>query len=77
MQWALAQAREAGSAGEVPVGAVVVRDGKVIASGRNAPVAAHDPTAHAEIVVLRVAAQVLRSARPPLLTRARVRATAV
>ncbi len=63
MQWALAQAREAGSAGEVPVGAVVVRDGKVIASGRNAPVAAHDPTAHAEIVVLRAAAQVLGNYR--------------
>ena len=59
MQLALAQAREAFAAGEVPVGAVVVRDGQVIATGRNNPVAAHDPTAHAEINALRAAAQVV------------------
>ncbi len=63
MQLALAQAREAFAAGEVPVGAVVVRDGQVIAAGRNNPVAAHDPTAHAEINALRAAAQALGNYR--------------
>lgn len=58
MALALSEARAAAEAGEVPVGAVVVRGGQVIASGRNAPIAAHDPTAHAEIVALRAAAQV-------------------
>ena len=57
MALALAQARLACAAGEVPVGAVVVRHGKVIATGRNAPVESHDPTAHAEVVALRAAAQ--------------------
>ena len=56
MRLALAQARAAAAAGEVPVGAVVTRDGRVIAAGRNAPIAAHDPTAHAEIAALRAAA---------------------
>jgi tRNA(adenine34) deaminase len=63
MQQALAEARRAAAAGEVPVGAVVVRHGEVIASGRNAPVDGHDPTAHAEIVALRAAAQVLGNYR--------------
>lgn len=63
MQLALAQARLAASNGEVPVGAVVVRHGKVIATGCNAPVDSHDPTAHAEIVALRAAAQVLGNYR--------------
>jgi tRNA(adenine34) deaminase len=63
MQLALAQARAAGAAGEVPVGAVVVKDGVVLATGRNAPVAAHDPTAHAEIVALRAAARALGNYR--------------
>ncbi|UUZ73909.1 tRNA adenosine(34) deaminase TadA [Polaromonas sp. P1(28)-8] len=49
--------------GEVPVGAVVVRHGEVIATGRNAPVDANDPTAHAEIVALRAAAQALGNYR--------------
>ena len=53
MRLALAEAQSAASAGEVPVGAVVVKDGQVIATGRNAPVEGHDPTAHAEIVALR------------------------
>ena len=53
---ALAEAALAAAAGEVPVGAVVVRRGEVIATGRNAPVDAHDPTAHAEMVALRAAA---------------------
>ena len=63
MQLALAQAREAAASGEVPVGAVVVRDGEVIATGRNAPIDSHDPTAHAEIVALRAAAQALGNYR--------------
>jgi tRNA(adenine34) deaminase len=63
MSQALEQARLAAAAGEVPVGAVVVRDGQVIGRGRNAPVSAHDPTAHAEIMALREAAQVLGNYR--------------
>ena len=57
MRTALRLAREAGEAGEVPVGAVVALDGAIVGSGRNAPVALHDPTAHAEILALRDAAQ--------------------
>lgn len=53
---ALEMARRAAMAGEVPVGAVVVLDGEVIGEGWNCPVATHDPTAHAEIVALRAAA---------------------
>ena len=49
MQLALSEARTAMTAGEVPVGAVVVRQGQVIATGRNSPIDTHDPTAHAEI----------------------------
>ena len=63
MGLALALAREAAAAGEVPVGAVVVKDGQLIASGRNAPIAGHDPTAHAEIIALREAASVLGNYR--------------
>lgn len=63
MGLALEQARQAGAAGEVPVGAVVVRDGQVIGLGRNAPVASHDPTAHAEVAALRSAAQALGNYR--------------
>ncbi len=63
MQAALEQARAAAAAGEVPVGAVVVRGGQVIATGRNAPIDGNDPTAHAEIVALRAAAQVLGNYR--------------
>jgi len=65
MQMALAQAAQAGQAGEVPVGAVVVCNGKVIATGRNAPIEGHDPTAHAEIIALRAAAQTLGNYRLP------------
>ena len=65
MTLALAQARVAMIAGEVPVGAVVVRHGQVIASGSNAPIAGHDPTAHAEILALRAAAQVIGNYRLP------------
>ena len=60
---AVHEARLAGEAGEVPVGAVVVRDGKIIATGRNAPIASHDPTAHAEMVALRAAATALGNYR--------------
>ncbi len=56
MSLALAQCEEAAQAGEIPVGAVLVRHGEVIATGRNAPIADHDPSAHAEIVALRAAA---------------------
>ena len=63
MRLALAQAEEAARAGEVPVGAVVVHGGQVIATGRNGPVQGHDPTAHAEIVALRAAAQRLGNYR--------------
>jgi tRNA(adenine34) deaminase len=57
MQLALVQAKQAFLAGEVPVGAVVVKDGQVIASAHNAPLGQNDPTAHAEINVLRLAAK--------------------
>ena len=63
MRLALQQAALAADDGEVPVGAVVVKDGVVIATGRNAPIGQHDPTAHAEIVALRAAAQVLGNYR--------------
>lgn len=56
MREALALAAHAASAGEVPVGAVVVRDGKVVGRGFNRPISSSDPTAHAEIVALREAA---------------------
>jgi tRNA(adenine34) deaminase len=63
MGLALAQARMAAAEGEVPVGAVVVKDGQLLATGRNSPIATHDPTAHAEVVALREAAQVLGNYR--------------
>jgi len=63
MGLALDQAREAALAGEVPVGAVVVKDGQLIATGRNAPIECHDPTAHAEVVALREAAHRLGNYR--------------
>jgi tRNA(adenine34) deaminase len=53
MELALQLARRGADLGEVPVGAVLVRDGSVIAEGWNQPIALHDPTAHAEIVALR------------------------
>ncbi|MDP3137411.1 MAG: nucleoside deaminase, partial [Burkholderiaceae bacterium] len=63
MRAALAQAQLAADAGEVPVGAVVVRDGQVLGVGRNAPVGLHDPSAHAEIMALRAAAQAVGNYR--------------
>jgi tRNA(adenine34) deaminase len=65
MQLALDQAKLAWAQGEVPVGAVVVRDGVVVASGFNQPIGRHDPTAHAEIVALRNAAEALGNYRLP------------
>lgn len=65
MQLALEQAQHAWTLGEVPVGAVVVKDGVVIASGFNQPIGRHDPTAHAEIVALRAAAEALGNYRLP------------
>jgi tRNA(adenine34) deaminase len=56
MREALALARKAEAEGEVPVGAVVVCDGKIIGRGHNHPIGAHDPTAHAEVAALRNAA---------------------
>ena len=56
MAEALRLARQAASAGEVPVGAVVVKDGRIIGRGSNRPITSNDPTAHAEIVALREAA---------------------
>ncbi len=65
MARALALARQAEAAREVPVGAVIVLDGEVIGEGFNRPIAAHDPTAHAEIVALRDAAQRIGNYRLP------------
>jgi tRNA(adenine34) deaminase len=65
MQLALGEARRAWAQGEVPVGAVVVKDGEVIATGYNQPIGSHDPTAHAEIVALRAAAEKLGNYRLP------------
>ena len=57
MRAAIELASQAGAAGEVPVGAVVVRGGEIIGRGFNAPISRHDPTAHAEVMALRDAAQ--------------------
>ena len=65
MGLALDLAREAGAAGEVPVGAVVVIDGEVVGRGCNQPIGRHDPTAHAEITALRDAATRLGNYRLP------------
>ena len=62
---ALALARAAGGRGEVPVGALVVRDGVVLGRGGNAPIAASDPTAHAELAALRDAARCVGNYRLP------------
>ena len=59
MDEALAQARDAEAKGDVPIGAVVARDGKVIAAGHNRRIIDADPTAHAEILVIRAAARAI------------------
>ena len=63
MRAALALAEQAGACGEVPVGAVVVKDGEIVGRGYNHPISAHDPTAHAEIAAMRDAAQRLGNYR--------------
>jgi tRNA(adenine34) deaminase len=63
MRAALDEARAAAVAGEVPVGAVVVKDGAIIAAAHNAPRRTRDPTAHAEMLAIRTAAQVLGNER--------------
>jgi tRNA(adenine34) deaminase len=63
MEMAVEEARAAGAAGEVPVGCVIVRDGMVLARGRNRTVTDRDPTAHAELVAIRAAAAALGSER--------------
>ncbi len=63
MQQALQLAIQAGEAGEVPVGAIVVKGGLVIGYGSNAPISTSDPTAHAEIMAMRAAAQHLENYR--------------
>lgn len=65
MKLAQAAAEEARAAGEVPVGAVLVRGDEVIAKGFNHPIGAHDPSAHAEMVALRAAAQFVENYRLP------------
>ncbi|WP_120716921.1 nucleoside deaminase [Tsuneonella amylolytica] len=63
MARALALAEEAAGAGEVPIGAVVVKDGRIVGEGRNAPRGLNDPTAHAEVVAIRAAARALGDER--------------
>lgn len=63
MRLALEQAEAGAQAGEVPIGAVVVKDGAVIAAAHNAPRGLHDPTAHAEVLAIRAAAQALGNER--------------
>ena len=63
MQHALALAHQAALKGEVPVGAIIVKDGEIIGRGSNAPIGLHDPTAHAEINAMREAAQYLGNYR--------------
>jgi tRNA(adenine34) deaminase len=63
MQEALAEARTAAEAGEVPIGAVLVHDGKILARSNNRTIRDNDPTAHAEIIVLREAARLLGNYR--------------
>lgn len=65
MRHALALARQAGDANEVPVGAVLVREGRIIGEGYNQPISASDPSAHAEIVALRDASRRERNYRLP------------
>jgi tRNA(adenine34) deaminase len=63
MQLALEEARAAAAAGEVPIGALVVHDGKILARSGNRTILDCDPTAHAEVIVIREAARLLRNHR--------------
>ncbi len=65
MKTALQEAAKAATAGEVPIGAVVVRDGRIVSRGSNKPVKSSDPTAHAEIVALRSACRKAGNYRLP------------
>ena len=65
MRMAIEQARAAWQLGEVPVGAVIVHRGEVIARGCNQPISRHDPTAHAEVLAIRDAAAQLKNYRLP------------
>lgn len=65
MQHALELANQAGEQGEVPVGAVIVRDNELLGEGYNQPISSHDPTAHAEIQALRAASQHVQNYRLP------------
>jgi tRNA(adenine34) deaminase len=65
MRQAISQAHNAWALGEVPVGALVVKDGEIIATGFNQPIGTQDPTAHAEIMALRAAASILGNYRLP------------
>jgi tRNA(adenine34) deaminase len=68
MRHALQLAERAAAAGEVPVGAVLVRDGELIAEGWNCPIESHDPSAHAEMMALRSAGRALGNYRLPATT---------
>jgi len=63
MRAALDEAVKAREAGEVPIGAVIVKDGAIVATGFNQPISSHDPTAHAEVVALRAAASAIGNYR--------------
>src|SRR5690348_13228770 len=63
MPHALAEARAAADRGEVPIGAVIVQDGRVITSAHNLTETYNDPTAHAELLAIRAACEILRSPR--------------
>jgi tRNA(adenine34) deaminase len=63
MRLALGEAQRARARGEVPVGAVIVKDVQVVATGGNAPIGLHDPSAHAEMLALRAAGQTLQNYR--------------
>ena len=63
MARALAEAEKAVAAGEVPIGAVIMKDGKLLSAAHNAPRTLHDPTAHAEVLAIREAARILGNER--------------
>lgn len=65
MRYAMDLAAKGEAAGEVPVGAVIVKDNQVIGEGWNQPISSHDPTAHAEVVAIRMAAQAVNNYRLP------------
>ncbi|NQY25881.1 MAG: tRNA adenosine(34) deaminase TadA [Piscirickettsiaceae bacterium] len=68
MERAIDLAKQAGQQGEVPVGAVIVRNNEIIGEGYNQPILSHDPTAHAEIQALRAASQQVQNYRLPAAT---------